>query len=147
MFNPKKILVTTDFSDASDSALKEASDIARRFNSQVHLIHVIDDIRQCAVDYCLSESEIIAVKNKLREEARSKMSDEIKRTIGGGSFPIFSEVLFGPTVDTIIDYERDNNIDLMITAPHGSRKRGISLRRHLSSELANRSVCETMILK
>ncbi|HQL83585.1 MAG TPA: universal stress protein, partial [Spirochaetota bacterium] len=65
MFNPKKILVTTDFSNASDSALKEAADIARKFGSQVHLLHVIEEIRQCAVDYCLSEPEIIAEKNKL----------------------------------------------------------------------------------
>ncbi len=147
MFNPKKILVTTDFSDSSDSALKEAADIARRFNSQVHLLHVIDDIRQCAVDYCLSESEILAEKNKLREEADRKMSDEINRSIGSKSFPIFSEVLFGDTVDTIIGYERDNAIDLVITAPHRSRKRGDSLRRHLTTELVKKSVCETMVVR
>jgi nucleotide-binding universal stress UspA family protein len=147
MFNPKNILVTTDFSDASDSALKEAADIARRFNSQVHLLHVINDIRQCAVDYCLSESEILAEKNKLHEEAERKLSDEIKRTTGNKSFPLFAEVIFGDTVDAIINYERDNNIDLVITAPHRNRKRGDSFRRHLSAELVKKSLCETMVVK
>jgi nucleotide-binding universal stress UspA family protein len=147
MFNPKKILVTTDFSDASDSALREAADIARRFNAQVHVLHVIEDIRQCAVDYCLSESEIAAEKNKLREEAGLKMNDEIDRTVNNKSFPLFAEVLFGNTVDTIIDYERDNTIDLVITAPHRTGKRRGSLRRHLTSELVNKSVCETMVVK
>jgi nucleotide-binding universal stress UspA family protein len=147
MFNPKKILVTTDFSNASDSALKEAADIARRFNSQVHLLHVIDDIRQCAVDYCLSESDILAEKNKLRDEADRKMDREISRSIGNKSFPLFAEVRFGNTVDAIIDYERDNNIDLVITAPHRTGRRGGSLRRHLTAELVNKSLCETMVVK
>lgn len=147
MFNPKKILVPTDFSDASDSALREAADIAQRFNSQVHLVHVIEDIRQCAVDYCLSDSEILAEKNKLREEARSKLNDEINRTISKSSFPLFSEVQFGHTIDTIIDYERDNNIDLLITTPHRSRKRGDSLHRHLTGELVRKSLCETMVVR
>lgn len=147
MFNPKKILVTTDFSNASDSALKEAADIARKFGSQVHLLHVIEEIRQCAVDYCLSEPEIIAEKNKLREEAVRKMNDEINRTVAGRSFPIFSEIVFGPILDTIIGYEHDNNIDLVITAPHRSKKRRSSLRRHLSTELVNKSLSETMVVK
>jgi nucleotide-binding universal stress UspA family protein len=147
MFNPKKILVTTDFSDASDSALREAADIARRFNAQVHVLHVIEDIRQCAVDYCLSESEIAAEKNKLREEAGLRMNDEIGRTVNNKSFPLFAEVRFGNTVDTIIDYERDNTIDLVITAPHRTGKHRGSLRRHLTSELVNKSVCETMVVK
>jgi nucleotide-binding universal stress UspA family protein len=147
MFNPRKILVTTDFSDASDSALREAADIARRFNSQVHLLHVIEDIRQCAVDYCISEAEIAAEKNKLREEAGLKMNNEISRTVTSKSFPLFAEVRFGNTVDAIIDYERDNNIDLVITAPHRGKKRNNSLRRHLTSELVKKSVCETMVVK
>ena len=147
MFNPKKILVATDFSDASDSALKEAADIARRFNAQVHLLHVIEDIQQCAVDYCLSESEIAAEKNKLRDEVGLKVNEEIARAVSNKSFPLFAEVRFGNTVDAIIDYERDNNIDLVITAPHRIRKRRDALRRHLTTELVKKSLCETMVVK
>jgi len=147
MFNPKKILVATDFSDASDSALKEAADIARRFNAQVHLLHVIEDIQQCAVDYCLSESEIAAEKNKLRDEVGLKVNEEIARAVSNKSFPLFAEVRFGNTVDAIIDYERDNNIDLVITAPHRIGKRRDALRRHLTTELVKKSLCETMVVK
>lgn len=147
MFNPKKILVATDFSKASDSALREAADIAGRFNSQIHLLHVIEDIQQCAVDYCISESEILPEKNKLVEETKKKMNDEIGRTLQNKSLPFTTEVRFGRTVDTIVDYERDNNIDLVITAPHWSKKQNRFLRHHITNELVKKSLCETMVVK
>jgi nucleotide-binding universal stress UspA family protein len=58
--------VATDFTDESDAALREAFDIGKKFQASVRLLHLIDDIRQCAIDYCLSESEILAEKNKIR---------------------------------------------------------------------------------
>jgi universal stress protein A len=147
MFSPKKILVATDFSSASDSALREAIDIAGRFNSQIHLLHVIENIEQCAVDYCISESEILAEKNMLLEETRKRMKDEISRTVQNKSVPYFTEVRFGRTVDTIVDYERDNNIDLVITAPHSSRKHKGFMYHHITNELVKKSLCETMVVK
>lgn len=147
MFNPKKILVATDFSKASDSALREAADIAGRFNSQIHLLHVIDDVQQCVVDYCLSDSEILAEKNKLLAETREKMKDEIGRSLQNKSLPLITEVRFGHTVDTIVDYERDNNIDLVIAAPHRTRKQRGFMHQHLTNELVKKSVCEAMVVR
>lgn len=44
MFNVKKILVPTDFSEASDRALKKAVDIAEAFNAEIVLLHVKMDV-------------------------------------------------------------------------------------------------------
>ena len=120
MFNPKNILVATDFTDESDAALREGLDIADKFQSSMHVLHVIEDIVQCAVDYCLSESEIIAEKNKLREEGMQKMEAELRRLAGERRIPLIKEIRFGNTVDEIVRYEGEKKIDLVITAPHRS---------------------------
>lgn len=39
----KKILVATDFSERSDRALRRAILLARQYNSEIQLIHVVDD--------------------------------------------------------------------------------------------------------
>src|SRR5262245_60655876 len=42
MIEVKNILVPTDFSAASDSALDYARELSRRFGAAVHLLHVVD---------------------------------------------------------------------------------------------------------
>ena len=39
----KKILVATDFSERSDRALRRATLLARQFEAQLHVVHVVDD--------------------------------------------------------------------------------------------------------
>lgn len=38
----KKILVPTDFSEQSQNALKVSAQIARKYNSEIHLLHLLD---------------------------------------------------------------------------------------------------------
>jgi universal stress protein A len=147
MFNPKNILVTTDFTDESGKALRETLDIADKYQSTVHLLHVIEDIQQCAVDYCLSESEILAEKNKLLEEGMKKMDAEINLIARGRAVPILKEIRFGHTVDEIIKYEGEKKIDLVVTAPHKSQKRWWRIAPHLTNSLVRKSLCETMVIK
>ena len=63
--NQKKS-VTTDFSDESDSALREAVGIGEQFRSTVYLLHVIPEPWQYGVDYVLSEPMIAAEKGSCR---------------------------------------------------------------------------------
>jgi nucleotide-binding universal stress UspA family protein len=76
MFAPKNILVPTDFSSSSDKALKRAVDIALQHKSKIYVLHVIDEIMQCAVDYCLDISVVKQVEKqsvKFAEEKLRKM--------------------------------------------------------------------------
>ena len=147
MFNPQKILVATAFTAESDKALREARILAEKFGSTVHLINVIEDIQQCGGDYCLSEGEILAEKNKLREEAVNKMNEEIRRIMTGSPVTLVTEIRFGNALDEILTYERDKNIDLVITAPHRKHKRRGLLNHHLAEQLTKKSVCEAMVVR
>ena len=146
MFNPRNILVATDFSDESREALAEALDIAERYGSTVHLLHVIQDIQQCTVDFCLSDGEIIAERNRLRDEAMKKLINEINFTRNMRDIPIRKEISFGNVVDEIVRYEMENGIDLVVTAPHRSRKRW-RIMPHLTETLVEKSRCEAMVVR
>src|SRR6476659_1654054 len=43
MITLKTILVPSDFSECSDEALHYALELARRFDAQLHLLHVVQD--------------------------------------------------------------------------------------------------------
>ncbi len=78
MFAPKNILVPTDFSEHSDRALKQAIDLASRFNAKVYLLHVIEDLQQCAVDYCLSENVMEGYRAQSQQATAEKLGQEVK---------------------------------------------------------------------
>jgi nucleotide-binding universal stress UspA family protein len=147
MFNPKNILVTSDFTSESDHALREAAGIAKQYKSKIYLLHVLDAVEQCAVDYCLSESEIIAEKNKLTAETSQKLDEQIKRIIPGKAVEIMKEIRFGDAVEEIINEEREKNIDLVIAAPHKSEHRWGRFMHHLTNDLVKKSICETMVVR
>ena len=43
MITLNTILVPSDFSDCSDEALRYGLELARRFDAQLHLLHVVQD--------------------------------------------------------------------------------------------------------
>ncbi len=147
MFKPKRILVTTDFTDESDTALREAIGIGEQFRSTIYLLHVIPEIWQYGVDYVLSEPVITAEKNRLREEAELRMDEAIRRIAPDSLVQTVKEVRFGNTIDEIVNVEQEHAIDLVMAAPHKPRRRWLGDSHHLMKDLVNRSVCETMVVR
>ncbi|MBP7734389.1 MAG: universal stress protein [Spirochaetes bacterium] len=147
MFKPKRILVTTDFSAESDRALREALGIGEQFRSTIYLLHVIPEIEQCAVDYCLTESVLQAEKNKLRDEAEYKMDEMIGKIDPDRMVQIVKVIRFGNTVDVIVSFELERAIDLVVAAPHKPQRRWFGDTHHFMKDLVNRSVCETMVVR
>lgn len=146
MFKPKRILVTTDFTDESDTALREAVGIGEQFRSTIYLLHVIPEIQQCAADYCLSEPEMAAERNMLRNEAESRMDEMTRRSAPDAVIQIVKEVRFGNTIDEIVAFEHEHAIDLAMAAPHRKRRMWFGAH-HLSKDLVDRSSCETMLVR
>src|SRR5512139_4081848 len=84
MFTPKAILVPTDFSEYSDRAVKEAVDIAAQNNAKIYLLHVVDQLQQCAIDYCIPIETMMKVQSDSEKEAVRKMQDEANKIIQSG---------------------------------------------------------------
>ena len=147
MFKPKRILVTTDFNEESDAALREAVGIGEQFRSTIYLLHVIPGIQPCGVDYCLSDAEVATVESRLAQEADLRMREMINRVAPDSIAEIVREVRFGMVIDEAIALERERAIDLVIAAPHRHRRRWMRDTHHLVTSLVNKSACETMVIR
>ena len=77
MFSPKKILVPTDFSKESDNALKAAVEIAGKFQSEVYLLNVIDDITGCVASIMQTDAPKLQgnLETKLIQTAAGFLGD------------------------------------------------------------------------
>jgi universal stress protein A len=148
MFAPKNILVPTDFSKYSDAALKKAVDIATQNDSNIYLLHVIDEqIRQCAVDYCLS----IDVVNQLEKESIKASNDKLKKEAAAiikmKKVKVIFDVKNGVPSELILSEQKAKKIDLIVIASHG--KTGIlkQLMGSVADKVIKGAKCPVIVVK
>jgi universal stress protein A len=145
MFAPKNILVPTDFSDFSDKALRKAVDIALQHKSNIYLLHVVDKVVQCAVDYCIDYSLVEQIEQQSIKFAEEKLQNEAK-AIAAQDVKIIFDVKKGNTYETILQEQKDKAIDLIVIASHGKT----GLIHHLGSvadKVVRGAGCPVLLVK
>ena len=147
MFAPKSILVPTDFSDFSDKALRKAIDIAKQHGSAVFLLHVIDVIQQCAVDYCLEYEIVKQLEDNSMNSARGLMKKQLERFGDAGSVSVTTDVRSGTAYEQIIKEAKDRNIDLIVIASHGKRGFIENLLGSVAEKVSKSAPCEVLLVK
>lgn len=79
MLDTRTILVPTDFSTFADKALALAVDIANHAKADIHLLHVVDHVQQCAADYCLADEVVRGIEEDSRSKALAGFRKETAR--------------------------------------------------------------------
>ena len=147
MKTPQRILVPTDFSESADKAVEEAVLMALQFNAQLYLLHVVSDIQQCAVDYCIPEEMVIKYRNESVQGAKKKIQDEISRHPEAKNLKLAADVRIGTPYEEILREAETNKIDLIIIASHGKT----GLLHHPIGSIAERvsrgAKCPVMLIK
>ena len=147
MFEPKKILVPTDFSRYSKKAISEAVDLALKYKAKIVLLHVIDEnILQCAADYCLSNEFVKQFKDASMKESEDKLDKVINAVKKSKKVGISYEVKKGVPAEVILDVAK-KGIDLIVIASHG--RTGII--KHLIGSVTDKIVrsakCPVMVIR
>ncbi len=146
MFRPANILVATDLSKESDRAISAALDIAGKYRSHVELMYVLDDVRQCSVDYCIPQDEVDSAKSRMLKEAKRMLKEQISRIPVHPKVDIMETVKFGDQLTEILTEVEKNKIDLLVAAPHEKHKAWHAFS-HLTDELARKTGCETLLVR
>ena len=121
MFEPKNILVPTDFTVDSDNAIRLALELARQYKSKISLLHVVKPVAPCAVDYCADESIIRNAENKVIVQAKDKVHAELDKFYDFKDIEVSTDILEGNTGDEILQDQVDKGIDLIVMSSHGKK--------------------------
>jgi nucleotide-binding universal stress UspA family protein len=108
----KNILLATDFSPGSETALKYTQAIARRHASRVHTIHV-----NSPDSYSLLEPDAFAITFNSSEANPKNVSDVLRGLLTG--LPSQTPLRQGAVWEVISDVVKRNEIDLLVLASHG----------------------------
>lgn len=112
----KKILVPVDFSTPSENALKVAGELARKNNSELHILHVIELAESLfgAEQFNVNDEQIIFFMKMAKKRFEKFLEKEYLKGI-----VIKDHVEPGSTALTIKDIVSNNNIDMIIMGSSG----------------------------
>lgn len=146
MFEPKRILVPTDFTADSDRALREAIDIAATSRGKVYLLHV-DQRLPLAVGDAVIDPEVIAAVEKDDERvARQRMLEAIGKVASHADVEIEIDERHGATLEEIVAYMRDKLIDLVVIGPHARKGLIKVLQASVTGKLMKDIACPMLVL-
>jgi universal stress protein A len=121
MFKPYRILVPTDMSEHSDKAIRNAFDIAKQYNAEVFLLHVIQEpVQQCTIDYCISEELLSQLQEQMLESVRKGMRTQLAKFPSIDPALITTDVKIGIPYQAILKEAEERDIDLIVIASLGS---------------------------
>ena len=114
-----RILCPTDFSEPSLAALETACELAKHFDAELRVLHVLpftlpfpsDMVVMAAPSYYPSDNERI-------QEAHRRLADLIEHRVPAG-VRVLSEVKMGHTANEIVCAADDETADVIVIGTHG----------------------------
>jgi universal stress protein A len=121
-----RILVPVDFSEASERALRYATNIAARLDSGIELLHVVEDPfltgKWRAEAFGPEIPELLDVQ---KVDASHRLS-ELKAAVQNAGVSVEATVLTGRPASAIVERASAGAFDLIIMGTHG--RNGLALR-------------------
>lgn len=114
----KNILVATDFGEAAGAALTYGRTLARTFGAALHVLHIADDVYMK-----MGGDSFLAVLPDLQRDVEANASRRLDGLLADHEAmpPRVKKIVVtsAATAMTIVQYAKDNNIDLIIVGTHG----------------------------
>jgi nucleotide-binding universal stress UspA family protein len=136
MVTLNKILVATDFGEASAAALRYGRELATAFAATLHVLHVAEDLSVAGVGvngYAGLPPEVLQdIERAARRHNEELLTDDDRRLLKAQAITITSNRFAA----AIVDYARANAIDLIVVGTHGRR----ALSRMMLGSVAERVV-------
>lgn len=144
MFNIKNILVPTDFSSLSHSALDYAKDLADSMNATINILHVIDNsIPFITGKQNLNEEEI---NNSLEIEAKKHLSELTREIKSESDVKVSGVIRRGINYEEITNFANEIQTDLIVIATHGRTGIMHSLLGSVAEKVIQHSKCPVLVI-
>jgi len=144
MINLKTILVPSDFSECSDEAVRYGLELARRFDAQLHLLHVVQDpVTQpwAAEGFSVPLFEVVDQWQRQAEERLTAVvpeEDKPRVTIVSVVATPYAEIL---------DYAAAHKVDLIVMGTHGRGGVTHMLLGSIAERVVRRAPCPVLTVR
>ena len=142
----KTILVPTDFSEASETAVKYAKALAEAFGSSLHLVHVMEDLLAHAWAAEVYVASMPSLREEIEKEATARLgvmvTDEERQRLR-----VTTAILAGNPFLEIIRYARTHDVDLIVIGSHGRGPIAHMLLGSVAEKVVRKSPCPVLTVR
>jgi nucleotide-binding universal stress UspA family protein len=147
----KHILVTTDFSEAAESAFdyaKEQLKLAGKENNKITILKVIDTVLPTNIkfEYGLAIADKKGMLEKLHKQTLERIQEIAKKHFAG--LPIDTVVVKPKKAvyQEIIKFAKTHNVDLIVISTHGRTGVKHFLLGSIAERVVRKSLCPVMVV-
>ena len=142
----KTILVPTDFSEASETAVKYAKALAEAFGSSLHLVHVLEDLLAHAWAAEVYVASMPSLREEIEKEATARLgamaTDEERQRLN-----VTTALVAGNPFLEIIRYARAHGVDLIVIGTHGRGPIAHMLLGSVAEKVVRKSPCPVLTVR
>jgi nucleotide-binding universal stress UspA family protein len=147
--NVKKILAPIDFSPHSTEAMRAAMELAKDVGAEVHLVHVIaphHTFIPLPLATSAEQSRELAREAAMLEQAEEELA-HLKKDEFGDSNKVFTFAVVGHPVQKLIDYAKEQSIDLIVMATHGRSGAEHMLLGGTTEKIVRGAPCSVLVIR
>ena len=137
----RRILFPTDFSDSARSAQQYAKLLAEQFGAELHLLHVVSELTMPLADSLWSMTD--AEQQLHIQQANIRLPDEVGLRWSKEHRTVCA-VKVGNTVEEIMKYSKECEIDLIVIGTHGMTGLSRLLLGSVAEKLVRLATCPVL---
>lgn len=119
MIKLQHVLVATDFSEPSATALEYGRTLARTFGATLHIVHVVENVfmRTAAGEFGISEAGTVmqSLEDAARKQLEEVVREDDRRELGAQAVIINAN----NAASGIVDYAKDHEVGMIVIGTHG----------------------------
>ena len=146
MLTLKTVLVPTDFSDASESALRYGKAMAEKFGASLHVVHVMEDLLAHAWAAEVYVSSMPQLRDEIEKESRQRLgallTDGERKALRAET-----ALLAGNPFLEIIRYAKAHDVDLIVMGTHGRGPIAHMLLGSVAEKVVRKSPCPVLTVR
>jgi nucleotide-binding universal stress UspA family protein len=137
----KNILITTDFSETSQTAFALAQQVAEKFDGSLTLLHV-QELHLPPLVYESAGTGVGQIEREHKELAKSRIR-EIAQQLGGTP----NHVVIGTPHIEIVRFAKEHDIDLIVMATHGRGFFSHAILGSTTERVVRRAPCPVLTVR
>lgn len=143
----KQIATALDFSNASETVLHAAIDLAKAQSATLHIVHVMEP-EPSYTAYGMTPEEFPAIQI-FQQESQKRAEGKLNQAMATAQAQLSdvrTELMIGSPLHAIVDYLKNKSIDVVVIGTHGHGAVAALLIGSVAEGLVRKAICPTLVI-
>jgi nucleotide-binding universal stress UspA family protein len=145
----KNVLVATDFSPASDTALAYGRELARNFGATLHVLHVVENVyaymvgTDAAIGAMIPSTLQAELEKAAQRQLDAVVGEDDRRELHAKAVLLTGN---GAAIE-IVTYARETGIDIIVVGTHGRGPMSHLLMGNVAEKVVRTAPCPVLTVR